>query len=77
MIVGDLYAAFSEAVLQPVVWPTEGGGARQNVEMDWDAARCCYQGSNGAGETLSVTLGEMREMVRDPWGRQFVGYVMS
>lgn len=63
--------------LRPVVVPTEGAGVRQPVEMAWDEGRFCFQGVNAAGETLSVTLGEMRESARDPWARQFVGYVMQ
>lgn len=63
-------------LLRPVILPIEGGGVRQPVEMAWDGDRFCFQGVNQDGETLSVTLGEMRESARDPWARQFVGYVM-
>lgn len=64
-------------VVRPVVLPVEGGGVRQPVEMAWERDRFCFEGVNGSGETLSVTLGEMRESARDPWARQFVGYVMK
>lgn len=65
------------ARLFPVVLPTERGGVRQPVHMAWDEERACFLGRNQDGESLSVTLGEMRDMARDPWARQFVGYVMN
>lgn len=64
------------ALVQPIVLPTEGGGVRPPVEMAWDTARFCFQGVTLNGETVSITLGEMRDMAKDPWARQFVGYVM-
>lgn len=64
------------ASVRGVVVPTEGGGVRQPVEVAWDGVRGCFLGLNQDGETLSVALGEMRDMARHPWARQFVGYVM-
>lgn len=63
--------------IYPVILPTERGGARQPVRMVWDAEKACFTGSNQDGEVLSVALGEMKDMARDPWARQFVGYIMS
>lgn len=74
---GGVGAVEAVLLLRPVVVPTEGAGVQQPVEMAWDEGRFCFQGVNAAGETLSVTLGEMRESARDPWARQFVGYVMQ
>lgn len=62
--------------LRPVVLPVEEGGVRQPVETAWHEGRSCFIGVNEDGETLSVTMGEMKDAVRDPWARQFVGYVM-
>lgn len=63
--------------LHPIIVPTERRGVQQPVEMSWDGGRACFLGSNQDEETLSVTLGEMKDMARDPWARQFVGYVMN
>lgn len=63
----------------PVVLPTEEkGGARQPVKMIWDSERACFVGmdNNQDGGVLSVALGEMKDMARDPWARQFVGYIL-
>lgn len=60
----------------PVVLPTERGGAGQSVKMTWDRERACFVGNNQDGEILSVALGEMKDMSRDPWARQFVRHVM-
>lgn len=65
------------SVLRVLLAPTLGRGAREPVEMGWNGARCCFQGVNQDLGTLSVALGEMRDMVRDPWARQFVGYVLD
>lgn len=64
-------------VVRPIVLPTEGGGVRQSVEMGWDVERSCFLGLNQDGKTLSVTLGEMKDMAKDPWARQFVGYMVA
>lgn len=69
-------SAGPQRALRLVVLPVEGGGVRQPVEMAWDVGRFCFIGGNQDGETLSVTLGEMKDAVRDPWARQFVGYVL-
>lgn len=60
----------------PVVLPTERGGVGQSVKMIWNRDRACFVGSGQDGEVLSIALGEMKDMARDPWARQFVGYVM-
>lgn len=60
----------------PVVLPTERGGVRQPLSMAWNKERACFLGTSQDGEILSVTLGEMKDMARDPWARQFVGYIM-
>lgn len=60
----------------PVVLPTDRGGAGQSVKMVWDRGRACFLGTNLDGKILSVALGEMKDMARDPWARQFVGYIM-
>lgn len=60
----------------PVVLPTERGGVGQSVKMNWNRERACFVGSNHDGDVLSIALGEMKDMARDPWARQFVGYVM-
>lgn len=65
------------SVLRVLLAPTLGRGAREPVEMGWNGARCCFQGVNQDLGALSVALGEMRDMVRDPWARQFVGYVLD
>lgn len=64
------------ALLRVVLAPTVGRGAREPVEMCWNGARCCFQGSSQDLGSLSVALGEMKDMVKDPWARQFVGYVL-
>lgn len=80
--IGDIAELFDDlsehgALLRVVLSPTEGRGAREPVEMGWNGTRCCFQGANQDGGDLSVTLGEMKDMVRDPWARQFVGYVLG
>lgn len=72
------------ALVRALVAPTErgGGGTRQPLELAWDPATACFQGGGGGGEkednnnraTISVALGEMKDMARDPWRRQYVGY---
>lgn len=81
------------ALVRALVAPTDGGGARQPLELAWDPAMACFQGgvvggsgdSGDSGETdnnnnnnnratISVALGEMKDMARDPWRRQYVGY---
>lgn len=65
-------------IVRPFVSPTEeNGGVRQPVEMEWDAATFCFQGVNQDNESIVITLGEMKDMARDPWRRQYVGYIMS
>lgn len=64
----------------PTVLPTEEKvGARQPVKMIWDGERACFVGmdNNQDGAILAVALGEMKDMARDPWARQFVGYIMK
>lgn len=61
----------------PIILPTERGGARQPVRMAWDREKACFLGTNQDGEILLVALGEMKDMARDPWARQFVGYITS
>lgn len=78
----DLYGLFGEEaalpMLRPLLQPTEGAsGVRQSLEMEWDEGRYCYLGVNTAGERMEVALGEVRDMVRDPWARQFVGYILG
>lgn len=63
--------------IHPLVLPTERGGVRQPVHMSWDHERACFLGSNQDGEVLSIPLGEMKDMAKNPWARQFVGYVTS
>lgn len=80
--IGDVAELFDDlsshgSVLRVLLAPTVGRGAREPVEMGWNGARCCFQGVNQDLGTLSVTLGEMRDMVKDPWARQFVGYVLG
>lgn len=80
--IGDVAELFDDlsghgSVLRVLLAPTVGRGAREPVEMDWNGARCCFQGVNQDLGTLSVALGEMKDMVRDPWARQFVGYVLG
>lgn len=64
------------SLLRVVLAPTVGRGAREPIEMGWNGARCCFQGSNQDLGTLSVALGEMKDMVKDPWARQFVGCML-
>lgn len=63
--------------VRPLVSPMEKGGVRQPVEMMWDAATFCFQGAYQDSEVISITLGEMKDMARDPWRRQYVGYIMK
>lgn len=65
------------ALLRVVLAPTVGRGAREPVEVGWNGVRCCFQGANQDLGTLSVALGEMKDMVKDPWARQFVGYMLA
>lgn len=66
------------SIVHPFVSPTErAGGVRQPVEMKWDPATFCFQGLNQDNELISITLGEMKDMAKDPWKRQYVGYIMS
>ncbi|KAG6357431.1 hypothetical protein INS49_013308 [Diaporthe citri] len=76
--ISELFDDLTEhgALLRVVLAPTVGRGAREPVEMGWNGAGCCFQGSNQDLGTLSVALGEMKDMVKDPWARQFVGYVL-
>lgn len=64
------------SILSVVLAPTVGRGAREAVEMGWNAARFCFQGVNQDIGPVSVALGEMKDMVKDPWARQFVGNVL-
>lgn len=79
--IGDIEELFDDpsahgSLLTVLLAPTVGRGAREPVEMGWNAARFCFQGVNQDVGTLSVALGEMKDMVKDPWARQFVGYVL-
>lgn len=76
--IGELFDDLSAhgSLLTALLAPTVGRGARESVEMGWNAARFCFQGVNQDLGTLSVALGEMKDMVKDPWARQFVGYVL-
>lgn len=64
------------SLLRVVLAPTVRGGAREPVEVGWNEARCCFQGASQDMGCLSVALGEMKDMVKDPWARQFVGYLL-
>lgn len=64
-------------ILRAFVSPTEHNGVRQPLEMVWDPATFCFNGLNQDNEAISVTLGEMKDMARDPWRRQYVGYILS
>lgn len=79
--IGDVSELFDEvstqgSMLRVVLAPTVQRGAREPVEVGWDAASCCFHGVSQDVGGLSVTLGEMKDMVKDPWARQFVGYVV-
>lgn len=63
------------SMLKVLLAPTERRGAREPVEMAWNATMYCFQGSSQDLGSLSVALGEMKDMVKDPWARQFVGCV--
>ncbi|KAI3396471.1 hypothetical protein diail_12091 [Diaporthe ilicicola] len=77
--IAELFDDLSEhgSLLRVLLAPTEGRGAREPVEMAWDDMRCCFQGTNQEGMDMSVALGEMKDMVRNPWARQFVGYILG
>lgn len=77
--VGELFDDLSAhgSRLRVLLAPTVGRGAQEPVEMDWNAARWCFQGANQDLGGLSVALGEMKDMVKDPWARQFVGHVLG
>lgn len=80
--IGDIAELFDElsehgSLLRVLLAPTVGRGAREPVEMGWNGARCCFQGANQDVGSLSVALGEMKDMVKDPWARQFVGHVLE
>lgn len=64
-------------IVRPFVSPVEKNGVRQPVTFSWDAATFSFQGLNQDNEVICITLGEMRDMARDPWGRQYVGYIMG
>lgn len=79
--IGDIGELFDDlprhgSLLRVMLAPTVQRGAREPVEVGWNAASCCFQGVSQDVGTLSVTLGEMKDMVKDPWARQFVGYVL-
>lgn len=79
--IGDIGELFDDlpanaSLLRAVLVPTLQRGAREPVEVAWDASRCCFQGQRQEGGSLAVALGEMKDMVKDPWARQFVGYVL-
>lgn len=79
--IGDIAELFDDlsrhgSLLRVVLAPTVQGGAREPVEVGWNAGRCCFQGVSEDMGSLSVALGEMKDMVKDPWARQFVGYVL-
>lgn len=77
--VGELFDDLSAhgSQLRVLLAPTVGRGAREPVEMGWNAARWCFQGANQDLGSFSVALGEMKDMVKDPWARQFVGHVLD
>lgn len=76
--ISDLFDDLTKhgSLLRVVLAPTVGRGAREPIEMGWNGGRCCFQGANQDLGTLSIALGEMKDMVKDPWARQFVGYVL-
>lgn len=80
--IGDIAELFDDlsrhgSLLRVVLAPTVRRGAREPVEVGWNAVRCCFQGVSQDMGSLSVALGEMKDMVKDPWARQFVGYVCN
>lgn len=77
--IGELFEDLSAhgQQLRVLLAPTVGQGAREPVEMEWNAARWCFQGANQDLGRVSVALGEMKDMVKDPWARQFVGHVLG
>lgn len=80
--IGDIGELFDDLLahssqLSVLLAPTVGRGAREPVEMGWNAARWCFQGANQDLGSFSVALGEMKDMVKDPWARQFVGHVLG
>ena len=77
--ISDLFDDLSEhgSLLRALLAPTVGKGAREPVEMGWNGEMCYFQGANQDVGNLSVALGEMKDMVKDPWARQFVGYVLD
>lgn len=79
--IGDIADLFDDpsrhgSLLRVVLTPTVRGGAREPVEVGWNAVRCCFQGVSPDLGCLSIALGEMKDMVKDPWARQFVGYLL-
>lgn len=80
--IGDIAELFDDltehgSLLKVLLAPTVGRGAREPVEMSWNAEKCCFYGENQDLGTFSVALGEMKDMVKNPWARQFVGYVLG
>lgn len=79
--IGDIAELFDDlsthgSLLRVILAPTVQGGAREPVEVGWNVGRCCFQGVSEDMGSLSVALGEMKDMVKDPWARQFVGYLL-
>ncbi|KAG8163044.1 hypothetical protein KVR01_007522 [Diaporthe batatas] len=76
--IGDVGELFDDGPangsLRVILAPTLHRGAREPVEVSWDASRCCFQGQSQDGGCLAVALGEMKDMVKDPWARQFTAY---
>lgn len=64
-------------IVRPFVSSVEKNGVRQPVTFLWDAATFSFQGVNEDNEVICITLGEMKDMARDPWGRQYVGYIVG
>lgn len=74
--VGELFDDISTngSLLTVILAPTVQRGARELVEAAWDASGCIFQGLSQDLGSLAVALGEVKDMVKDPWARQFIGY---
>ncbi|POS74183.1 hypothetical protein DHEL01_v207423 [Diaporthe helianthi] len=80
--IGDIAELFDDlprhgSLLRVLLAPTVHRGAREPVEVAWDASRCCFHGLSQDLGGLAVALGEMKDMVKNPWARQFVGYLLT
>lgn len=74
--IGELFDDISTngSLLTVVLAPTVQRGARELVEAAWDASGCIFRGLSQDVGSLTVALGEVKDMVKDPWARQFIGY---